>query len=156
MGLSNKLSCEAGNFSCHHNLNRFFQSEVWRVYIPALEPWVTWSVSLPSCSSWFICMKMWDHPLHQPPPCPPWSSSSHLAVSPLHPSCPSHPVLLVQMNVSSLTPWLSDFHTVLFSVSSGCFLFLNLLLSFFWLCKEVQYICLCLHLGQKPVIRKLF
>ena len=29
------------------------------------------------------------------------------------------------MNVSSLTPWLSDFHTVQFSVSSGCFLFLN-------------------------------
>ena len=25
------------------------------------------------------------------------------------------------MNVSSLTPWLSDFHTVLFSVRSGCF-----------------------------------
>ena len=24
------------------------------------------------------------------------------------------------MNVSSLTPWLSDFHTVQFSVSSGC------------------------------------
>ena len=40
--------------------------------------------------------------------------------------------LLVWMNVSSLTPWLSDFHTVQFSVSSGCFLFLNLLLSFFW------------------------
>ena len=29
------------------------------------------------------------------------------------------------LNFSSLTPWLSDFHTVQFSVSSGCFLFLN-------------------------------
>ena len=37
----------------------------------------------------------------------------------------SPPLLLVWMNVSSLSPWLSDFHTVLFSVSSGCFLFLN-------------------------------
>ena len=26
------------------------------------------------------------------------------------------------MNVSSLSPWLLDFHTVQFSVSSGCFL----------------------------------
>ena len=37
----------------------------------------------------------------------------------------SLPLLPVWMNVSSLSPWLSDFHTVRFSVSSGCFLFLN-------------------------------
>ena len=42
----------------------------------------------------------------------------------------SHP-LPVWMDVSSLTPWLLDFHTVRFSGSSGYFLFLNLLLSFF-------------------------
>ena len=41
------------------------------------------------------------------------------------PSCLSPPLLLVWMNVSSLTLWWLDFHTVLFSVSSGCFLFLN-------------------------------
>ena len=41
------------------------------------------------------------------------------------PGCPSPPLLPVWMNVSSLTPWLLDFHTVQFSVSSGCFLFLN-------------------------------
>ena len=39
-------------------------------------------------------------------------------------SCTSLPPLPVWMNVS-LTSWLSDFHTVWFSVSSGCFLFLN-------------------------------
>ena len=44
------------------------------------------------------------------------------------------------MNVSSLTPWLSDFHTVWFSVSSGCFFVFKLLLSFFWLCEEA--VCL--------------
>ena len=49
----------------------------------------------------------------QPPPC-------HKA-SP--PGCPSPPLLPVWMNVSSLSPWLSDFHTVRFSGSSGCFLF---------------------------------
>ena len=68
----------------------------------------------------------------QPPPC--------------HESSP--PLLLVWMNVSSLTPWLSDFHTVQFSGNSGYFLFLNLLLSF-WLCGVLKYIYLCLPLGQK-------
>ena len=59
---------------------------------------------------------------------------------PLHPSCPSPLLLPVWMNVSSLTVWLSDFHTVQFSGSSGCSLFLNWLLSFFWLCEEAQCI----------------
>ena len=49
----------------------------------------------------------------QPPPC--WESSP--------PCCSSLPLLLVWMNVSSLTLWLSDFHTVWFSVSSGYFCF---------------------------------
>ena len=40
-------------------------------------------------------------------------------------SCASLPLLPVWMNVSSLSPQLLDFHTVQFSVSSGCFLFLN-------------------------------
>ena len=52
-------------------------------------------------------------------------ASPCLATSPLCPGCPSPPLLPVWMNVSSLTPWLLDFHTVQFSVSSGCFLFLN-------------------------------
>ena len=64
------------------------------------------------------------------------------------PSCPSPPLLLVWMNVSSLTAWLLDFHTVQFSVSSGCFLFLNLL-PFFWLCEEAQCVYLHLHLSWK-------
>ena len=67
MGLSNELSCESGRVSCHLNPHRFFQSEVLRLYFPMLEPWVAQSVSLPSCSSWFIHMQMWDHPVHQPP-----------------------------------------------------------------------------------------
>ena len=96
-------------------------------------------VSLSSCSSQFICTRMWEHPVFQLRPC-------HRS-SP--PGCPSLPLLPVWMNVSSLTPWLSDFHTVRFSVSSGCFLFLKLLLSFFWLCEEAQCVHLHLHLGQK-------
>ena len=115
MGLSNKLSCEAGSFSHHLSPHRFFQSEDLRLYCPMLEPWVMWSVLLPSCSSPFICTKMWDHLLLQLPPC----HKSSL------PGCLSPPLLPVWMNVSSLSPWFSDFYTVRFSVSSGCFLFLN-------------------------------
>ena len=85
---------------------------------------------------------------HSTSHCLSWSASCRLAVSPLHPSCPSPPLLLVWMNVCSLPPWLSDFHTVWCSGSSGWHLFLNLLLSFFWLCEEAKCIHLCLHLGQ--------
>ena len=75
------------------------------------------------------------------------STSHHLAAHHLHSGCWSLPLLLVWMNVSSLTPCLLDFHRVRFSDSFGCFLFVNLLLSFFWLCVEAKYIYLCLHLG---------
>ena len=62
-------------------------------------------------------------PLHNPPPCwvhqllPYRESSPH--------GCPSQPLLQVWINVSSLSPWLLDFHTVQFFVSSSCSLFLN-------------------------------
>ena len=115
MGPSNGLSCEAGSFSCHLHPQRFFQSEVLRPYFPT---WVVHSVSLPSCSC--------------------WSTSHRLAASLLCPSCLSPPFLPVWMNISSLTPWLSDFQTVGFSGSSYCFLFLNLL-SFFWFCEEGKH-----------------
>ena len=82
-----------------------------RLYFPELEAWVVQFVLLPSCSSWFICTRMWDCPVHQLLP----RHESSL------PGCPSAPLLQVWMNVSSLTTWLSDFHTVRFSVSSDCF-----------------------------------
>ena len=63
MHLSNKLSCEAGSFSCCHNPHRFLQPEVLRLYFPVLEPWVTQCVSLPSSSSQFIHTQMSDHPV---------------------------------------------------------------------------------------------
>ena len=95
-----------------------------------LEPWVVWSFLLPCHSSLFIYVRMWGHRFCQPPPCGvcqlqpglhrstirhlAGSASCCLATSPLHPSCPSPPLLPVWMNVSSLSPWLSDFHTVRF------------------------------------------
>ena len=73
------------------------------------------------------------HLVHQLLPLLPAAALPTLLHSPLlcwvcqPPPCreSSPPFLPVWMNVSSLTPWLSDFHTVRFSVSSGCFLFLN-------------------------------
>ena len=117
-----------------------------RLYFPVLEPWVARSVLLSSCSSWFILTQMRDLLLHQPlprwvcqlPPCRDSSPSS----------CPSLPLLPVWMNVSSLSPWLLDFHTVRFCQFWLVFVF-KLLLSFFWLCEEAQCVYLCLHLGWK-------
>ena len=150
-------SCEAWSFSCLLNPHRIFQSGVLRLYFPVLESWVGGSISLRSYSSRFICMQMWDYPLYQLPlcpglellPCPSWSSCCHLTVSPLCPGCSSLPLLLVWMNVSSLTPWLSDFHTVRFCSSSGCIFVFKFVVVLLWLCKEAQYIYLCLHLGWK-------
>ena len=68
MHLSNELSCEAGSFSLCHNPHRFLEPEILKLYFPTLEPWVAWSVSLPSFSSWFICTQMCNL---QPPPRPP-------------------------------------------------------------------------------------
>ena len=80
MGLSNKLSCEAGSFSCCCNPHRFFQSELFWLYFPSLEPWVMWVVSLPS-SPWFIRMHMWDHLVLRTHAALPESSLPQLPVS---------------------------------------------------------------------------
>ena len=53
------------------------------------------------------------------------TSSCCLASNPLHSGYLFPPLLLVWTNVSSLTPWFSDFHTVSFSDSCGYFLFLK-------------------------------
>ena len=107
-----------------------------------MEPWVAWFVSLPSCSPQFIHTQIWD--AH--------SSSCCLAWSPFLLAYPSAPLLPVWMNVFSSIPWLSDFHTVQFSGNPCYVLFLSLLLSFFWLCKEVKCIYLHLQLGWKSCI----
>ena len=143
MGLSNELSYEAESFSCGPWL---FSIRGLRLYFPRLEPWVERSASLFHRSSRFIYVQMWGHRVCQPPPCGvgqlqpglPRSTIRHLCGSithrvtgsPLLPGCPSPPLLQVWMNVSSLSPWSSDFHTVGFSVSSGCFLLLNCCPSF--------------------------
>ena len=77
---------------------------------------------LPPPTLWGLLAAAWPTLFYNPPP--------HWVRQP-QPFCESSPPHLpVWMNVSSLSPWLSDFHTVRFSVSSGCFLFLNCCPSF--------------------------
>ena len=78
---------------------------------------------LPATTLWGLPAAAWPAPFHNPPPR--WVCQPLPCCESSHSGCPSASLLLVWMNVSSLSPWLSDFHTVRFSVSSGCFLFLN-------------------------------
>ena len=121
-------------------------SQWFRLYFPVLEPWVAWSASLPMpflpvylCTNvglqglpattlWGLTAAAWPAPLHNLPPR--WVHQPTPCHESSPPSCLSPPLPPVWMNVSSLPPWLSDFHTVLFSVISGCFLFLNCCPSF--------------------------
>ena len=123
MGLSNELSSEPGSFSRSTSAPTSVFSQRFEALFPHLEPWVR---SL-SCSP-VVLPGLSARLVHSPPPrwvhqLPPCCKSSL-------PGCPSPPLLPVWMNVSSLSPWLLDFHTVGFSVSSGCFLFLNCCPSF--------------------------
>ena len=123
MGLSNELSCEAGVSPASSST----PTSVFNQWFEALFP----CAGALGCVVCHLVHQLLPHrpaaalptPLHNPPPrwvrqLPPCCESSL-------PSCPSPPLLPVWMNVSSLSPWLSDFHAVRFSVSSGCFLFLN-------------------------------
>ena len=145
MDLSYELSCEAGSFSHCLNPHRFLQPETLRLSFPTLEPWVAWSVSFPSCSSWFIRTQIWDLPLCQLLPL------LVLQLPPCHESSP--PQLPISAPPTSLTECFF-FNTLVVRLpyssifgSSGYLLFLNLCFSF-WLCEEAQWIYLHLHLGR--------
>ena len=69
MGLTSKLSYEAGHFSHHRKRHRFLKSEVLRLSFPSLEPSVAWSFLFPSSSSQFISTEMWDCQVLQLLPC---------------------------------------------------------------------------------------
>ena len=135
----------SGSSSCHLNPHRCFQSEVLRLYFPALEPWVAWSVLYPISSSRFTCLEMWDCPLHQLPPClvhqPP----------PVHPGPPAATLLRVlstRLPISAPPISLDEYfffnslvtrlpYSLIFCRFWLFFVF-KLLLSLFWLCEEAQ------------------
>ena len=74
-------------------------------------------VSLPVSHMW-----MWDHPFHWQP-LPHYCHLATTILCPLDLASPALSLLPVWMNVSSLSPWLLDFHTIWFSGSSGYFSF---------------------------------
>ena len=114
MGLSTKVPCEARGFSHNLNPHRFLQSEILRLCFPMLEPWVEWSVLLPSCSSRFI------RSVNVGPPAQPAAALLHILSAQLPVSAP--PTGLDECCFFNSGLW--DFHTVRFSGSSGYFLFL--------------------------------
>ena len=134
VGLSNGLSCEAGSFSCRLNPHRCFQSEVCDFISH------TGALGCAVCLAPQLFLLVYLHvnvgPLAQPAAALLCMLSTRLPVS-------TPPVWV---NVSSPPPRLLDFHTVRFSGSSSCSLFLNLLSSFFWLCADVYQ---HLHVGRK-------
>ena len=100
-----------------------------------------WGFILPTLKHWVTCLS--HYPVVPPGSstheCGTTRSASHcLAVHPFLADCPSLPLLPVRMNVSSLTPWLSDKLTIPFSGSySCCFcLFLNWLFPTFGLMRR--------------------
>ena len=110
--LSKELSCEAWNSSLCCNPHRVFSHGLWGFISSHWKPGLhglSRSPGVPPGLS--ACKCVTAH-----------SASHHLAPCPLYPSCPSLPLQPIWMNVSSLTHWLLDFHTVWFSGSFGYFL----------------------------------
>ena len=101
---------------------------------------------LPATTLWGLLAEAWPAPFHNPPPCwvcqpPPCRESS----------LPQLPVSTPSMGLDECFFFISlvvglpcgfDFLSVLV-----VFVF-KLLVFFFWLCKEVQFVYLCLHLGS--------
>ena len=157
MGLSNKLSCEAGSFSCCClNPHGCFQSEVGGLF---------------PCAGALSCVVYFAPPLVLLVYLCANVGLRGLLAAAL--PAPSHnlPSLWVQLHCrESCPPWLPisappiglDERFFFISLVVGLpyssifcqfwlFFVFKLLLSFFWLCKEAQCVYLCLHLGWKPL-----
>ena len=150
---SNKFSFEGGHFSCC-NPHRFLEPKFLRLSFPALEAWVTRSLSLPSCSSQFIHTQIWHCPVHQSLSCLLQSTNHCLTclVLQVPPCCVSSLTQLpISMPPISLNECFLCNSLVVRSPYSSIFwklwlFFVYKLLSFFWLCEEVKCFHLCLHL----------
>ena len=151
MGLSNKLSCEAGSFSCCCPIPMGVFSERFEALFPcagALGCKVCFAP--PPFLPVYLCANAglqgllaasWPAPFHNLPPCressPPWLpvSSPPTGLG----ECFFFISLVVGLPYGSM---FCQFWLV--------FVF-KLLMSFFWLCEEAQCVYLCLHLGRKSL-----
>ena len=103
---------------------------------------------LPTTTLWGLLAAAWPAPFHNPPP--------HWVPQP-QPYCESsQPRLPVSTPPTSLDECFFFISLVvgipysLIFCQFWLFFDLKLLLSFFWLCEEAQYVYLHLHLGRKP------
>ena len=115
---SNGLSCETGSFSQCHNPHRFLQPEVLRLYFPCAG-----TLGCVICLTPQLFLLVYLHTTVGPPS-PPAAALPHILPAPAAPLLPSSfffNSLVVRLPYSS------------FPGSFGYFLYLNLLLSFFWL-----------------------
>ena len=138
MGLSNDFSYEDVSFSCCLNPHRFFFSERFGALFP--------------CTGTLGCMVHLTPQLVLLvyPQTNVGSASCCLAASPLHPGCLSLPLLPVWLNLSSLTPSLSDFpYSSIFWQFWLFFVFKFVVLLLVMQGGKVSY--LCLHLNQKSL-----
>ena len=114
----------------------FCSQKLWGLIFPALEPWAVWSglqlglltpkVMLPTFihHTW-----MWDHLFcHHHLSC---HSVPHPLSSPFCPISASPALICIWMTAACLNPWLSDFHTVWISDSSGYYLLWDLVVILF-------------------------
>ena len=136
-GSPQELSCKVGSFSRCLNSHRFwgFISPHWNPGLHGL----SCSLIVPPALSAHKCGTT-------------WSSNCCLAMCPLCPSCLSPSLLPVWMNVSSLTPCWTLYSSIFWQFCF--FLFLNLLLSSFWLCNEAK--CIYLMPLSWPEVLSLF
>ena len=66
LGLSKELSCES--FSHHHIPHQFITARGFESFVSHAET-LGFPVCFPLCSSWFICLQMWNCPCGSPPCC---------------------------------------------------------------------------------------
>ena len=144
VGLSNELSCEVGYFSSC-SPHRFLPSEILRLYFLMLEPWIVWSVSLPSCSSQLCACKCettrccLTHPGLQLPP-------FHVS------SLPQLPISILPTGLDECFFFKSLVLRLPYNLifwQFWLFFVFKFLLPFFWLYELAKCIYLHLHLGQK-------
>ena len=103
MGLSNDLSCKAGSlYCCRPNPHGRFQSEVCLSCTVCFTPRRLSGLSVHECGAAGSASGQTACSIR---PTLGQSQSRHGNASPLRPSCPSLPLLLVWMNVYFLFPW---------------------------------------------------